>query len=74
MTFTPALRNNKFFVLDDLKKEGRTPFMEQDEDYRPFLLLDGRESLRWKEISINFCRHLLEGKPIPGLSKNNLEQ
>ena len=35
VTFTPALRNNKFFVLDDLKKEGRTPFMEQDEDYRP---------------------------------------
>ncbi|MFR6110974.1 MAG: hypothetical protein ACLUIQ_05955 [Dialister invisus] len=68
VTFTPALRNNKFFVLDDLKKEGRTPFMEQDEDYRPFPLLDGRESLRWKEISINSAA-IFGGKPIPGLSK-----
>ncbi|MFQ9401585.1 MAG: hypothetical protein ACLR1D_04395 [Dialister sp.] len=24
VTFTPALRNNKFYVLDDIKKEGRT--------------------------------------------------
>lgn len=70
VTFTPALRNNKFFVLDDLKKEGRTPFMEQDEDYRPVPAF-GRQGEPAMEGDINkFCRHLLEGKPIPGLSKN----
>ena len=69
VTFTPALRNNKFFVLDDLKKEGRTPFMEQDEDYRPVPAF-GRQGEPAMEGDINkFCRHLLEGKPIPGLSK-----
>ncbi|MDU7216006.1 MAG: restriction endonuclease, partial [Dialister sp.] len=35
VTFTPALRNNKFYVLDDIKKEGRTFYMDQDEDYIP---------------------------------------
>ena len=70
VTFTPALRNNKFFVLDDLKKEGRTPFMEQDEDYRPVPAF-GRQGEPALEGDINkFCRHLWEGKPIPGLSKN----
>lgn len=69
VTFTPALRNNKFFVLDDLKKEGRTPFMEQDEDYRPVPAF-GRQGEPAMEGDINkFCRHLLEGKPMPGLSK-----
>ena len=53
VTFTPALRNNKFFVLDDLKKEGRTLSWNKMKITVPFLLLDGRESLRWKEISIN---------------------
>lgn len=69
VTFTPALRNNKFFVLDDLKKEGRTPFMEQDEDYRPVPAF-GQPGEPALEGDINkFCRHLLGGKPIPGLSK-----
>jgi hypothetical protein len=55
VTFTPALRNNKFFVLDDLKKEGRTPFMEQDEDYRPVPAF-GRQGEPAMEGDINKCR------------------
>lgn len=44
--------------------------MEQDEDYRPVPAF-GRQGEPAMEGDINkFCRHLLEGKPIPGLSKN----
>lgn len=69
VTFTPSLRNNKFFVLEDLKKEGRTLYMEQDEDYRPIPAF-GRIGDPAFEGDINkFCRHILGGKPIPGLSK-----
>lgn len=43
--------------------------MEQDEDYRPVPAF-GRQGEPAMEGDINkFCRHLLEGKPIPGLSK-----
>ena len=30
VTFTPALKNNKFFFLNVFKKEDPTPFMNQD--------------------------------------------
>ena len=69
ITFTPAIRNNKFYVLDDIKKEGRTFYMDQDEDYIP-LPAFGKNGQSVFNGDINkFCRHILTGKPIPGLSK-----
>ena len=35
VSFTPSLRNNRYFVLDDMVKEQGTPFMEEDRNYYP---------------------------------------
>lgn len=69
VTFTPALRNNKFYVLDDIKKEGRTFYMDQDEDYIPIPAFGKSGSPAFHGDINKFCRHILTGKPIPGLSK-----
>ncbi len=69
VTFTPALRNNKFFVLEDIKKEGRTLFMEQDADYVPVPAFGRMGEPAFGGDINKFCRHILGGKPIPGLSK-----
>lgn len=69
VTFTPALRNNKFFVLDDLQKEGKTLFMDTDKDYIPIPVFGTVDAPIFSGNINKFCHHMLEGKPLPGLSK-----
>lgn len=69
VTFTPALRNNKFFVLDDLKRKDAPLSWNRMKITVPFLLLDGRESLRWKEISINSAAIFWRGNLYPACQK-----
>lgn len=67
--FTPALRNNKYFVIDDVQKEAA-----------PAVLSDGERFIQVPVFSVDddpafdgdvnkFCMHMAEGKPLPGLSK-----
>lgn len=69
VTFTPALRNNKYFVLDDMEKEGRTPFMNTDKNYYPVPAFGTLEQPVFNGDINKFCHHILTGKPLPGLSK-----
>ena len=69
VTFTPALRNNKYFVLDDMEKEGRTPFMNTDKNYYPVPAFGTLEQPVFNGDINKFCHHILSGKPLPGLSK-----
>lgn len=69
VTFTPAIRNNKYFVLDDLQKEGTTPFMDFDSGYYPVPAFGTLEQPAFEGDINKFCSHLLTGKPLPGLSK-----
>lgn len=69
VTFTPALRNNKFFVLDDLKRKDAPLSWNKMKITVPFPLLDGRESLRWKEISINSAAIFWRGNLYPACQK-----
>ena len=69
VTFTPALRNNKYFVLDDMEKEGRTAFMDTDTNYYPVPAFGNLEQPVFNGDINKFCYHILTGKPLPGLSK-----
>ncbi len=69
VSFTPVLRNNKYFVLDDMVKEGRTPFMDEDGDYYPIPAFGNLDAPAFDGDINKFCRHLLQDKPIPGMSK-----
>ena len=70
VTFTPALRNNKFFVLDDMEKEGSTAFMTRDEPpYYPVPAFGTAKQPVFGGDINKFCHHILVGKPLPGLSK-----
>ena len=69
VSFTPVLRNKKYFVLDDMVKEGRTPFMDEDGDYYPIPAFGTLEAPVFGGDINKFCRHLLQNKPIPGMSK-----
>lgn len=69
VTFTPAIRNNKFFVLDDLQKEGKTLFMDTDKDYVPMPAFGTPQEPVFNGNINKFCYHMTEGKPLPGFSK-----
>lgn len=69
VTFTPALRNKKFFVLEDMAKEGHTAYMDSDRDYLPLPALGTQSQPLFGGDVNKFCHHLLMGKPLPGLSK-----
>ena len=71
VTFTPALRSNKFFVLDDMTKEGRTPFMDVDKNYYPVPAFGTIDQPVFGGDINKFCHHIMSGKPLPGLSKRN---
>lgn len=70
VTFTPALKKNKFFVVDDLQIEERVPFaLEGESRYYPVPAF-GTVSQPIFSGDINkFCYHILSGKPLPGLPK-----
>ncbi|MGN0954871.1 McrB family protein [Dialister sp.] len=69
VTFTPAIRNNKFFVLDDMQLEGRTPFMDVDTHFYPIPAFGTVDQPPFSGDINKFCSHILNGKPLPGLSK-----
>lgn len=71
VTFTPALRSNKFFVLDDMTKEGRTPFMDVDKNYYPVPAFGTIDQPVFGGDINKFCHHIMSGKPLPGLSKRD---
>lgn len=67
--FTPALRNNRYFVLDDAQKEARPVLMEEDTAFLPVPVFTVDEGPVFDGDVNRFCFHLAEGKPLPGLSK-----
>lgn len=69
ISFTPALRNNKYYVLDDMVREGRTPFMNVDHGFLPVPAFGTADHPVFDGDINKFCQHLAEGKPLPGLSK-----
>ncbi|MEE3453572.1 McrB family protein [Dialister sp.] len=69
VTFTPAIRNNKYFVLDDLQIEGTTPFMDLDTGFYPVPAFGTVDQPAFDGDINKFCSHLILGKPLPGLSK-----
>lgn len=69
ISFTPVLRNSKYFVLDDMVKEARTPFMDEDNDFYPVPAFGTLDAPVFDGDINKFCRHLLQNKPIPGMSK-----
>ena len=69
VTFTPMFRNNRYFVLDDMEKEGRTSFMDTDMNYYPVPAFGTLEQPVYEGDINKFCHHILSGKPLPGLSK-----
>lgn len=69
VTFTPAIRNNKFFVLDDMQLEGTTSFMDADSHFYPIPAFGTVDQPPFSGDINKFCSHILTGKPLPGLSK-----
>lgn len=69
VSFTPAIRNNKFFVLDDMQKEGHTPFMDMDTHFYPVPVFGSLDLPPFGGDINKFCFHMRSGKPLPGLSK-----
>ena len=69
VSFTPVLKNEKYFVLDDMVKEGRTPFMDEETDYVPVPAFGSPDAPVFDGDINKFCRHLLQEKPIPGMAK-----
>lgn len=67
--FTPALRNNRYFVLDDAQKEARPLLLEEDASFVPVPVFTVDEGTVFDGDVNRFCFHLAEGKPLPGLSK-----
>lgn len=69
VTFVPCLKNNRYFVLDDLKMEGKTPAMDRDTGYVPLPVFGTAEAPVFEGNISKFAYHILMGKPLPGLSK-----
>ena len=69
VTFTPAIRNNKFFVLDDMQLEGTTSFMDVDSHFYPIPAFGTVDQPPFSGDINKFCSHILTGNPLPGLSK-----
>ena len=74
VTFTPALRNNRYYVLEDLHKEAAPVVAEDGAFYFPVPIFDLRESPVLAGDVNRFVQFLSEGKPLPGLSKKYWNQ
>ncbi len=74
VTFTPALRNNRYYVLEDLHKEAAPVVAEDGAFYFPVPIFDLRESPILAGDVNRFVQFLAEGKPLPGLSKKYWNQ
>ncbi len=67
--FTPALRNNKYFVIDDVQKEQAPTLMDEGTHFYPVPVFSVDDSPAFDGDINKFCYHIAEGKPLPGLSK-----
>lgn len=67
--FTPALRNNKYFVIDDVQAEAEPLSMEDGTAFVPVPVFDAEADPAFDGDINKFCWHLAEGKPLPGLSR-----
>lgn len=67
--FTPALRNNKYFVIDDVQKEAAPTLMDENVRFYPVPVFSVDDSPAFDGDINKFCYHIAEGKPLPGLSK-----
>lgn len=67
--FTPALRNNKYFVIDDVQKETAPALMDEGVRFYPVPVFSVDDSPAFDGDINKFCYHIAEGKPLPGLSK-----
>ncbi len=74
VSFTPALRNNRYYVLEELHKETVPAAMEEGAFYFPVPIFNLRESLILAGDINRFVQFLAEGKPLPGLSKRYWNQ
>lgn len=67
--FTPALRNNKYFVIDDVQKEAAPAVLEAGERFIQIPVFSVDDDPAFDGDVNKFCLHMAEGKPLPGLSK-----
>lgn len=67
--FTPAVRNNKYFVIEDLQKEKKPDHWDGQSAFvpAPVFMIDKNPIF---DGDLNkFILHIRDGKPLPGLSK-----
>lgn len=69
VSFTPGIKNNKYFIMEDVQKESAVPGMDEDRDYYPVPAFGTGENPIFGGDINKFCHHILAGKPLPGLSK-----
>lgn len=67
--FTPALRNNKYYVIDDAQREPIPSALDETEELLPVPVFSAEEDASFDGDVNKFCQYLAEGKPLPGLSK-----
>lgn len=73
VTFTPAIRNNKFFVLDDMQLEGTTSFMDVDSHFYPIPAFGTVDQPPFPEISTSSAAYS-HRKAAAGTVQEILEQ
>lgn len=69
VVFTPALRNGKYFVLDDIERESQPLAMTDATRFVPVPVFAAEDGPAFDGDINKFCAQLTEGKPLPGLSK-----
>lgn len=69
VVFTPALRNGKYFVLDDIERESQPLAMTDETRFVPVPVFAAEDGPAFDGDINKFCAQLAEGKPLPGLPK-----
>lgn len=71
ITFTPVLKNFKYFVITDIVKEFKNFKDSLEETYYPVPVFGDEKNPVFNGDIHKFCMHVLSGKPLPGLSKKH---
>ena len=71
ITFTPVLKNFKYFVITDIVKEFKNFKGSLEETYYPVPVFGDEKNPVFNGDIHKFCMHVLSGKPLPGLSKKH---
>ncbi len=71
ITFTPVLKNFKYFVITDIVKEFKNFKGSLKETYYPVPVFGDEKNPVFNGDIHKFCMHVLSGKPLPGLSKKH---